>query len=241
MSTILAYLENTYKFIDKAHVDFVADDERGTYCVFDSTVFYPQGGGQPSDIGTIEVKEVHIPINFVSFVDGDVRHYGDFSSVSLEKGEEVTLYVDEARRMQNAKAHTAGHLMYTIVESLDRNLMAFKGYHFPDGSYVEFQGTPSFENTEAFIAEVNVKISEALNEARSVEASLITPEALAARWSNIPNNLPSGKPLRVVTIGDLHPTPCGGTHVKSLDELTSVVVTKAKRQKGNLKISYKFE
>ena len=59
------------------------------------------------------------------------------------------------------------------------------------------------------------KISEALNEATSsVEASLITPEELAVRWSNIPNNLPSGKPLRVVTIENLHPTPCGGNSFK---------------------------
>ncbi|MEH1924322.1 MAG: condensation domain-containing protein [Nostoc sp.] len=47
--------------------------------------------------------------------------------------------------------------------------------------------------------------------------------------------------LRVVTIDNLHPTPCGGTHLKSLNELKSVIVTKVKRQKGNLKISYKFE
>ena len=242
MSTVLAYFEDTYKFTDKAHVEYVANDERGYYCVFDSTIFYPQGGGQPSDIGTIEAKGVQLPITFVSFVDGDVRHYGDVSSVSLEKGEEVTLYVDEAHRMQNAKAHTAGHLMYSIVESLDKNLIAVKGYHFPDGSYVEFQGSPSFENTETFIAEVNTKISEALNDATSsVEASLITPEELAVRWSNIPNKLPPGKPLRVVTIENLHPTPCGGTHLKSLNELKRVVVTKAKRQKGNLKLSYKFE
>ncbi|WP_322712258.1 alanine--tRNA ligase-related protein [Nostoc sp. ChiSLP03a] len=241
MSTVLAYLEDTYKFTDKALVEYVASDERGDYCVLDSTVFYPQGGGQPSDIGTIEARGVQIPITFVSFVDEEVRHYGDFSSISLEKGEEVILYVDETRRMQNAKAHTAGHLMYTIVESLDKNLIAVKGYHFPDGSYVEFQGSPSFENTEKFIAEVNTKISEALDKASNVEASLITSEELAVRWSNIPNNLPPGKPLRVVTIDNLHPTPCGGTHLKSLNELKSVVVTKAKRQKGNLKISYKFE
>ncbi|MGJ5629734.1 alanine--tRNA ligase-related protein [Nostoc sp. CALU 1950] len=241
MSTVLAYLEDTYKFTDNAHIEYVADDERGSFCVLDSTVFYPQGGGQPSDIGNIEAKGVQLPISFVSFVDGDVRHYGDFSSISLEKGEEVTLYVDEAHRMQNAKAHTAGHLMYTIIESLDKNLIAVKGYHFPDGSYVEFQGSPAFENTEIFIAEVNTKISEALNEATSVEVSLITPEKLAVRWSNIPNNLPPGKPLRVVTIDNFHPTPCGGTHLKSLNELKSVIVTKVKRQKGNLKISYKFE
>ncbi|MFN6486354.1 MULTISPECIES: alanine--tRNA ligase-related protein [unclassified Nostoc] len=241
MSTVLAYLEDTYKFSDKAHFEYIANDERGYYCVLDSTIFYPQGGGQPSDVGTIEAERVQIPITFVSFVDGEVRHYGNFSSVSLEKGEEVTLNVDEARRIQNAKAHTAGHLMYTIVESFDKNLIAIKGYHFPDGSYVEFQGSPSFENMETFIAEVNTKISEALNKTTSVEASLITSEQLAARWSNIPSNLPPEKSLRVVTIGNLHPTPCGGTHLKSLNELKSVVVTKAKRQKGNLKISYKFE
>ncbi|QLE41857.1 hypothetical protein FD723_16485 [Nostoc sp. C052] len=42
--------------LNNAHIEYVADDERGSYCVLDSTMFYPQGGGQPSDIGTIEAK-----------------------------------------------------------------------------------------------------------------------------------------------------------------------------------------
>ncbi len=50
MSTVLAYLEDTYKFTDKAHVEYIANDERGYYCVLDSTVFYPQGGGLASNI-----------------------------------------------------------------------------------------------------------------------------------------------------------------------------------------------
>ena len=64
MSTVLAYLEDTYKFTDKAHFEYVANDERGYYCVLDSTIFYPQGGGQPSDIGSIEVKGVSASNHF---------------------------------------------------------------------------------------------------------------------------------------------------------------------------------
>ena len=241
MSTQLTYLEDTYKFTDQSYVQYVSSDERGQYCILDSTVFYPQGGGQPSDIGTIEINGVKIPITFVSFVDGEVRHYGDFSSVDIKEEDQAFLSIDEASRIRNAKAHTAGHLMYTIVEELDRNLVAFKGYHFPQGSYVEFKGTPSFEDQQAFIAEVNTKISEALTQASNVDASMITPDELTERWANIPYQLPEGKPLRVVTISGLHPTPCGGTHLKSLNELKSVIVTKIKRQKGNIKISYQFE
>ncbi len=241
MSTTLTYLEDTYKFTDQSIVQYVSSDDRGYYCVFDATVFYPQGGGQPSDVGTVEINEVKIPITFVSFVDGEVRHYGDFSDVDIKKGDKALLSVDEDTRLRNAKAHTAGHLMYTIVEELEENLVAFKGYHFPQGSYVVFKGTHTFDDKQEFISKVNHKISEAFTKVADVNASIVTPEELTERWSNIPYKLPEGKPLRVVTISGLHPTPCGGTHLKSLNELKSVTVTKIKRQKGNTKISYKFE
>ncbi len=101
MATKLVYLDDTYKFTDQAQVEYLANDERGQYCVLDQTIFYPQGGGQPSDTGFFEAKAVQMPISFVCFVEGEVRHYGDFSEGLLEKGDEVLLLVDEVRRLTN--------------------------------------------------------------------------------------------------------------------------------------------
>ncbi|MEG5001630.1 alanine--tRNA ligase-related protein [Microcoleus sp. B4-D4] len=240
MATELVYLEDTYKFTYKAQVEYLANDERGQYCILDQTIFYPQGGGQPSDTGFFEAKGVQMPISFVTFVEGEVRHYGDFSETLLEKGEEVLLFVDEDRRITNAKAHTSGHLLADVVESLGKGVIAFKGYHFPDGSYVEFQGNIPPEESESFISEVNNRLREILSSGGNIQASLVMLEDLKALCSNIRTNLPPDKPMRVVTMGAFQPTPCGGTHLKSLSELKEIAVTKIKRLKGNTKISYRF-
>ena len=49
----LKYLENTYLFECTSVIKQIENDEKGTYVVLDSTIFYPQGGGQPTDYGTI--------------------------------------------------------------------------------------------------------------------------------------------------------------------------------------------
>lgn len=240
MSTHLVCLEDTYKFTHTAQVQSLSSDERGQYCILDSTVFYPQGGGQPSDIGFFEIKGVKLAISFVAFVGGEVRHYGDFSEVIPQKGDETFLFVDKDRRIINAKAHTSGHLLADVVESLVKGVTAFKGYHFPDGSYVEFNGSIPSEESAAFIVEVNKHLKEVLSSDENIQTSLVMIEELESLCSNVPMNLPSDKPMRIVKMGSFQPTPCGGTHLKSLSELQEVLVTKVKRQKGNTKISYKF-
>jgi Ser-tRNA(Ala) deacylase AlaX len=225
----------------QAHLQQIASDDRGQYCVLDSTVFYPQGGGQPSDTGFVEIKGVQILISFVGFMDGEVHHYGDFSSISVEQGEQVTLHVDEVNRLQNAKAHTSGHILANVVEEIEKGLTAVKGHHFPNGSYVEFQGSLTSESTDEFIAKVNTRLRKMLDTGSDITIKLVMLNEIKERCSHLPSNLPVDNPLRIMTIGDSTPTPCGGTHLKSLKELKEVKVTKAKRQQGNLKVSYSFE
>ena len=54
MSTRRLYFESTYLFESPATILEQAEDEKGSYVVLDQTIFYPQGGGQPSDRGIIK-------------------------------------------------------------------------------------------------------------------------------------------------------------------------------------------
>ena len=73
--TELVYLKNTYEFETTAKLLKFDKDEKGTYLILDRTLFYPQGGGQPSDLGQILVKHLKFNITFVSFNNGLVHHY----------------------------------------------------------------------------------------------------------------------------------------------------------------------
>ena len=237
MSTDLLYLDDTYIFEGTANLKSVGSDERGEYAILDQTIFYPQGGGQPSDTGTISFDGENVGVNFVGFAEGEVRHYGNFSAVGSKEGAAVGLKVDGDKRLRHAKSHTAGHLVCAVGEALAEQLVGIKGYHFLDGSYVEFRGGKPAE-VEAFKEQANSRLKELIDGGAGVTAKLVTLEELREQCKSVPDGLPEGKPLRVVQIGDLPPLPCGGTHVKDVSELQEVQVTKMKSKKGNTKVSY---
>ena len=65
MKTLLSYFEDTYKFKGRAIISAVNKDENGPFIILNQTLFHPQGGGQPSDQGTLQVGDVTIPIHRV--------------------------------------------------------------------------------------------------------------------------------------------------------------------------------
>ncbi len=75
MTTKLLYLDETNMFEASAVTQSFGRSEKGPFVVFDQTNFYPQGGGQPADSGIIIQGDDVIPITFVGFEMGDVRHF----------------------------------------------------------------------------------------------------------------------------------------------------------------------
>lgn len=235
--TQLLYLEDTYLLESSATLENVSSDDQGTYCIFNQTIFYPQGGGQASDIGLIQIGNDEMPVTFVGYVDGKVRHYGEFESLKEKVGETITLKVNQQNRMTNAKSHTAGHLIQCAIEEIDPGLKAVKGFHFPVGSHVEFEGNTTLENHERN-EKANQKILEMIAENVQTNTTMMTKEEIIKACPDLPYALPEGKPLRVMSIGNYSPIPCGGTHIKSLSELGKVEITKTKNKKDRIKISY---
>ena len=237
MKTELKYLENTYLFEDKSKIVKIVEDENGKYCIVESTIFYPQGGGQATDIGTIKIEGNKINIHFVAFVDGMVRHYGDFNDTS-SVNKEAILLVDKETRMLNAKSHTAGHLVSSVLENM-ADLIGVKGYHFLNGSYIEFEGIKP-KNIEAFIAEANQKLQIELDTNTDISTKIVTKDELKKVCKHVPEFLPTDKPIRIMKFENFEPIPCGGTHLNTLKDLDSVSITKIKSKKGRVKASYTF-
>ncbi|OUD12286.1 alanine--tRNA ligase-related protein [Thioflexithrix psekupsensis] len=240
-NTQLKYLEDTYADTDKATVLRVGQDERGAYMVLDQTIFYPQGGGQPTDTGHIEIEQAVIAVSFVGFNQGEVLHYISEVPSHFEAlvGQSCELRVDKAQRLKYAKLHTAGHLIAAIVDGQRGPLRAMKGFHFDDGPYVEFEGKPDGD-AESLLATVQTEANTLIQQNLPVVAEMVTYDELKQRCWQIPSYLPEDKPLRVVAIGALDAVPCGGTHVSSLAELGSLSLIKIKSKKGNTKISYQI-
>src|ERR1700722_366817 len=137
MQTQLSYFDDTYKFNDHTMIVATNKDDHGHFVILNQTIFYPQGGGQPSDQGTIQVGNVLIPIHSVKSVDNEIRHYTNQSYNHLG-GQTGTCIVDQDLRLLHARLHTSGHLISNIIESHYPQWQAVKGHHFPDQCYVEF-------------------------------------------------------------------------------------------------------
>lgn len=235
--TQLLYLEDTYLLECSAILEMVSGDDRGTYCILNQTIFYPQGGGQASDIGIIQIGNIEISVTFVSYVDGKARHYGEFESLKGKIGETITLKVNRQNRITNARSHTAGHLIQCVIEEIDPGLRAVKGFHFPVGSHVEFEGDATLGNHE-LSEKANQKIAELIADNVNTDTMMMTKKEILKACPDLPYALPEDKPLRVMAIGDYSPVPCGGTHIKSLKELGKVEITKMKKKKDRTKVSY---
>lgn len=239
-NTDLKCLNDTYLDTDKAVVLRVGRDDRGPYIVLNQTIFYPQGGGQPSDLGTIEFDQLVVDVSFVGFSDGQVLHYlsADRPDLDVLVGRPCELRLDKTRRIRHARLHTAGHLIAGIIDAQRGSMRATKGFHFEEGPYVEFEGQPEGD-ADLFLPTLQSKIDLLIAEDLQVSAALVTYDELKQRCWSFPASLPQDKPLRTITIQQLEPVPCGGTHVNSLSELGVVTVLKMKKRKGATKISYR--
>ena len=144
-ATVALYQTDTYLLTSDATVLAIEplDGDAGWAVVLDRTVFHPQGGGQPADVGTLQGESgVPFAVGMVrKGLTGVVRHEGA-SPPPFAVGSRVRCAVRGESRLLSARVHSAGHLIdvaMTASGMADR-LRPTKGYHFTPGSYVEYEG-----------------------------------------------------------------------------------------------------
>lgn len=225
--TNLLYLTDTYLFESSARIMDIFQHENQIVLVLDQTIFYPAGGGQPSDVGFISNQNGKFEVVKKVFSNGQVWHLGNFVTGKLEIGESVKLEIDSPKRILNSKNHTAGHLIDLAIESLNLPLIPIKGYHFPAGAYVEYSGDLEFEN-DKFSKILEQKVNEIIDQNPKISFS----------FDNSQHE--SGKPMRIMEVVGFKSCPCGGTHLQSTLEIGKIIIKKVKNNKGNLRISYEI-
>lgn len=239
MPTELMYLQDTELCSAEAKVvEAISVADGRTLVVLDRTIFHPQGGGQPTDVGTICTEGGSVAVDRVSFVDGVVRHEGTQVEGVVAEGDLATLEIDFARRWEHARLHTGGHLVMTTIDTL-AGLPAVKGYHFPNGPYVEFEGMVEAPRQAGLADDVQRELDRLIAENSAVTARFATVEELLAEDVHVPALPAAGKRTRVVVTAGYH-SPCGGTHVPALGALIGLRVKGIKTKSGRTRVSYMF-
>lgn len=219
--------------------------------VTSDTIFHPQGGGQPSDTGSMHSDSSGAmfsvsAVRMSSTDEGQVLHLGRFAepTKAFAVGETVTQDLDVEKRLLYSRLHTAGHVLGAAVRHLlETQVPGFdelKASHFPDSAACEFAGLIEGKWKDG----IQAKVDEYVARSMPVEVDFWTEDDFRSNGLErlIPNGdgvkLAPGEKYRVVNIVGAEVYPCGGTHVDSTDLCGKVGVRKISRSKGTSRVSY---
>ena len=201
-------------------------DATDDYIVLDGTYFYPEGGGQPADHGTLHWDGGSAAVTDVQKEHGEVRHYiDDREGERPEEGVSVEGQIDEERRQKLRRMHTAQHVVSKVVLDEFDAQTAGNQIHV-DRSRIDFEPADFVEEDVSLIeARSNAILDRDLavqkTEMARDEAEARTPEGRGL-LDLIPDHV---DPLRMVEIGDFDLCPCGGTHVDRLSQVGRIRIT----------------
>lgn len=210
---------------DPTVTDFEAmvADVDGTTVVLDETYFYPQGGGQPADRGTIG----GVTVEHVEDVDGDTVHRlaraADFGV-----GDVVVGSIDDEFRTYTMRAHTASHVLYGAGRRLLDDL-GYGGFGITNEKVrVDFETTTDV--TDEVLVELERLTNRAVWESRDVAWEEVPREEALDREDVAFNDateegvMAEADAVRLVTVDGWDVAACGGTHVGNTREIGGVVV-----------------
>eukprot|EP01127_Copromyxa_protea_P003403 TRINITY_DN13218_c0_g1_i1.p1 TRINITY_DN13218_c0_g1~~TRINITY_DN13218_c0_g1_i1.p1 ORF type:complete len:257 (-),score=55.36 TRINITY_DN13218_c0_g1_i1:24-749(-) len=235
------YWNDTYLFNASANLLEVGTTGETDFVVLDATIFYPQGGGQPCDTGSISTANSTFEVTDVRMVSGKVMHYGKWTGDKLEAGTGVDLSINKERRILNSRIHTAGHLLDNVVKDLGLDWVPGKGYHFPSGPYVEYAGVVPADKRPEVLLKIQEGLNGATEQATPILVEMVDYDEVAGKCGGVcPDYLPVGKEARIVSINGLG-CPCAGTHVNNTSEIGTVKITKITYKKNIVRVSYSLD
>ena len=195
--------------------------------LLDRTVFYPLGGGQPGDTGTLTLPggETAIADTRKDRETGEHLHIPAEGTDLPAAGDTVACTIDWGRRYRHMRVHTAMHLMCAVIDG------DVTGGQVGDG-----KGRLDFDlpDTSLDKAAIGAALNDLIAADLPVGAEWVADEELAARPDLVRTlsvKPPTGAgTVRLLRIGDAANTvdlqPCGGTHVARTGEIGPVAIGK---------------
>ena len=224
-SGLLLCQDSPYLTEASAAVLTCAPEGAGYAVLLDTALLYPEGGGQPSDHGTV----AGLPVRALRKTADGVVHLLD-APVSGQ----VAVQLDWARRFDHMQQHTGQHLLSALAR--DRFGLPTLAFHLgPERSDVELGGNP----TEAQLTALEEAINAVIREARPIAARVVSPSELATldvRSRGLPEGF-SGD-VRLIEIAGIDLNTCGGTHLANTAEIGALKLLGTERLTRGLRLFF---
>ncbi|MGG1631794.1 alanyl-tRNA editing protein [Rossellomorea sp. NRS-1567] len=224
--TVKQYYQDAYMKSFQTSIQDQQQDESGWYVVLEQTAFYPTGGGQPHDTGTLNQHQV---IN-VEEVNGEIRHYIEepFEDISGDvKGQ-----IDWDRRFDHMQQHAGQHILSAaFVETFQYETISF---HL--GKEILTIDLDVSDLTESEALEAEASANRVIRESRHIETRWVT----GAELSQYPlRKQPTvTDDIRLVIIPDFDYNGCGGTHPRSTSEVGAIKILDWEKHKGHIRLQF---
>lgn len=228
--TDLLYQTDSYLSIFEASITGIDEENHGL--ILDRTAFYPGGGGQPHDLGTLTVDGVvyqlkrakKIGPNLVHLIEGD-----DLPAI----GQAVVGQLNWDRRYQLMRTHTAMHILCGVI-------WRDYGASVTGGNMEPLKGRMDFEfetMRQEFVREIEEKINAEVTNARDVQVAILPreeafqiPDLIRTKINLLPEGITEVRTIEIVGL-DLQAD--GGTHVHNTSEVGQLNVVDYK-SKGKI-------
>ncbi|TLS49068.1 hydrolase [Paenibacillus antri] len=219
------YYDTAYLTEWETRITKTLQREDGWYVALAESAFYPHGGGQPCDYGTID----GIPVLDVISEEDEVLHKVE----RLPEEAAAVCRIDWRRRFDHMQQHSGQHLLSATCLKL-YGAMTVSFHLGADSATIDVERS---ELSPERLAALEREANEAVFRNLAISSYVVSAEAAS--------RLPLVKPpkvtgdVRIVEIEGIEYNACGGTHVSATGGIGLIKLLRAEKQKGNTRITFK--
>lgn len=219
------YQQDPYTTSFEADVVETRETEDGPALVFSATYFYPESGGQPFDLGTIDGVSV---VKVVEAEDGVVLHVIE----RLPSADRVRCEIDAGRRRDHMQQHSGQHILSAAcVRELGAQTTSF---HLGASVSTIDLDRPSLTAEE--IERAERAANDVVGRAVPIRSRVVTGDE--ARSLELRKPPPEGERLRIVEVEGFDQQACCGTHPRSSGEVGPIVVRSFETLKRGTRVEF---
>lgn len=220
------YYKDSYLKSFTAELIKRGNDESGRlYAVLSQTAFYPTGGGQPFDTGSIN----GVAVIDVEEVEGDIRHY---LAEPLGECAAVEGCIDWERRFDHMQQHSGQHILSAAFEELYQYKTV--SFHLGKETLTIDLATDNLSSEEA--SAVEMLANKVILENRPIVTKWVNKDEL--NQYQLRKELSVSENIRLVIIPEFDINGCGGTHPSSTGQVASLKILGWERQKKKVRVEF---
>ncbi|OKY77579.1 MAG: Alanyl-tRNA synthetase [Candidatus Methanohalarchaeum thermophilum] len=228
-----------YKQLEDYSFESVVLDVIEDKVILEQTLFYPEGGGQPSDTGNLDTGDKILDIKDVKKVNGVIVHYLEETD-EIKKGDVVTGNVDEERRKAHKRHHTATHIILEACRNILGDHIWQAGSQLSeDEARLDLTHFKSITREELY--EIEKRANQVVMDNREVKERWMNRNDAEEEYGFVlyQGGAPESKEIRVIEVENWSVQACGGTHCASTGDVGPIKITGTESVKdGVIRLKY---